>query len=1078
MRKYLLLFILLSYLPVATRGQTQPDLSGFPHPTQAKALRYWFDDDASNMMTVDGLSGTYSLDASALKEGVHTLHYQVVDSEDHVAYISSCTFLKTQPLSSSTMQLLRYWFDDDDNSLQTTNATDFMTLDVSTLNDGLHTIHYQTIGSDGQVYHVASSIFLKTAEIEEAHKLMYWFDDDTTTLKETDAASGLQTLDVSNRLTGLHTVHYQLKNKDGQVGVPVTAMFMKMIEDSKARVAKYQYWVNENNQTLQTVKVENADNPYTLISQLPMPKEPIQTSRFHFEVTGDVPTIYAKNVFHIRFYDMQSCLVEGERTFVDTQMSETVKPVGRLKETQTFDRVEENGIRWYNVKAAEGDTIAFKIDDTCTMQLFSASGEELYSASDTLSTTYHGCRVQENGMYYLAVHDVTGNQSEMTLDYLHRDKDGNEVVDDQPGDATSLVATYEVTIPLDYLYSHHILLPMDMDAVKERLKGAEEFNVFAPSEDGGWTNDYTLTPNPGFWLTADGTVCMHDAEDGGLSTIGYAFVDDHLEIYQHPGRTHHGDTYTLDCCFMDDAMENKAIVRTIVHIDNPLDNINEVMSIERTERVSVDTRDAEDEYYPFVALDALDMDAIKAAIGTETPVVFGKRPDGLLTNGYTLSGVGFWFDAEGNVCGFYEDCCKIGYQFVDDHFEVYQRHPRTSVNDTYTLDCYFVNLETEDVVRVTTEITIVPHEVNLVATYEVTIPIDEDYTPAVLPSIDMDAVKEGLGGEDYSLVCAPMDNGNWMDYYTLNPASGFWLTADGTICSWEDDQCTIGYAFVEDHLEVYQRPSRTKVGDTYTLYCCFMDESKENGALVKTIVTITDKQNDVLPGDANGDGAVDITDVVCIVNYILGKSSTNFVFEAADVKGDGFVDITDVVCVVNIILGKGNQAKARDMEVLSNALTMLSEKDGINILVEGAAQFAAMQFDVTVSDDATLLDATLNSKPGHQVGWTKIGTNRYRVLAYSLNNANFEPTEDALMKLVLSDGATASIEKATFVTADRRSIAMNIANEATGIELVDSSKWAVDKGVIYNLAGQRMGISTQSLPAGIYIRNGKKIKVK
>lgn len=51
-------------------------------------------------------------------------------------------------------------------------------------------------------------------------------------------------------------------------------------------------------------------------------------------------------------------------------------------------------------------------------------------------------------------------------------------------------------------------------------------------------------------------------------------------------------------------------------------------------------------------------------------------------------------------------------------------------------------------------------------------------------------------------------------------------------------------------------------------------------------------------------------------------------------------------------------------------------------------------------------------------------------------------------------------------------------SEATDIKLVDSSQWTVDKGVIYNLAGQRMGTSTQSLPAGIYIRNGKKIQVK
>ena len=57
-------------------------------------------------------------------------------------------------------------------------------------------------------------------------------------------------------------------------------------------------------------------------------------------------------------------------------------------------------------------------------------------------------------------------------------------------------------------------------------------------------------------------------------------------------------------------------------------------------------------------------------------------------------------------------------------------------------------------------------------------------------------------------------------------------------------------------------------------------------------------------GDANGDGSVDISDVVVIVNYILnsGSVSGKFVFENADVNNDGAVDISDVVGVVNMIL--------------------------------------------------------------------------------------------------------------------------------------------------------------------------------
>ncbi len=58
----------------------------------------------------------------------------------------------------------------------------------------------------------------------------------------------------------------------------------------------------------------------------------------------------------------------------------------------------------------------------------------------------------------------------------------------------------------------------------------------------------------------------------------------------------------------------------------------------------------------------------------------------------------------------------------------------------------------------------------------------------------------------------------------------------------------------------------------------------------------------VMVGDANGDGTVDVSDVVAIVNKILEKPSANFNEKAADVNGDGNIDVGDVVAVVNIIL--------------------------------------------------------------------------------------------------------------------------------------------------------------------------------
>ena len=58
-----------------------------------------------------------------------------------------------------------------------------------------------------------------------------------------------------------------------------------------------------------------------------------------------------------------------------------------------------------------------------------------------------------------------------------------------------------------------------------------------------------------------------------------------------------------------------------------------------------------------------------------------------------------------------------------------------------------------------------------------------------------------------------------------------------------------------------------------------------------------------MKGDVNLDGSVDISDVVLMVNYILGDNSLVNVPLYGDMNDDSSVDISDVVALVNIILG-------------------------------------------------------------------------------------------------------------------------------------------------------------------------------
>lgn len=82
----------------------------------------------------------------------------------------------------------------------------------------------------------------------------------------------------------------------------------------------------------------------------------------------------------------------------------------------------------------------------------------------------------------------------------------------------------------------------------------------------------------------------------------------------------------------------------------------------------------------------------------------------------------------------------------------------------------------------------------------------------------------------------------------------------------------------------------------------FSDSS--NGLVTKANVVFTISVNGIL-GDVNSDGKVDIVDVTCIVNYIMGQNQSTFNLYAADMDGDGNVNISDVVLLVSYILGRG-----------------------------------------------------------------------------------------------------------------------------------------------------------------------------
>lgn len=125
-------------------------------------------------------------------------------------------------------------------------------------------------------------------------------------------------------------------------------------------------------------------------------------------------------------------------------------------------------------------------------------------------------------------------------------------------------------------------------------------------------------------------------------------------------------------------------------------------------------------------------------------------------------------------------------------------------------------------------------------------------------------------------------------------------------------------------------PSSIKKGKTYdyeySLTLPTNVQNKDNVRIVALLIDnwtgeiinaadckIGESSSYVIPGDVNGDGVVNVTDIVATVNYIMEKPADGFNKEAADLNGDGEINVTDIVKMVTIIMSGGSRQDPQEV---------------------------------------------------------------------------------------------------------------------------------------------------------------------
>lgn len=195
----------------------------------------------------------------------------------------------------------------------------------------------------------------------------------------------------------------------------------------------------------------------------------------------------------------------------------------------------------------------------------------------------------------------------------------------------------------------------------------------------------------------------------------------------------------------------------------------------------------------------------------------------------------------------------------------------------------------------------------------------------------------------------------------------------------------------------------------------------------EAVINITDAIN----GDSNGDGSVDVADIVVVANYILGNTPVNFIESASDVNGDGTIDVADIVSLANLLLhpqemnaAKNKIVRSGEVESGVDALKVMpftasiGEKSKIVTLdlFNTIEDFTAFQCDLYLPDGVTLnknkrgtaYNISFNSDEErtdascHTLSAAQQKDGAIRIICYSVNNDIFTGLEGAIVNLPLS----------------------------------------------------------------------------
>jgi hypothetical protein len=329
---------------------------------------YWFDNEIQNKSAISispsaDISISREIDVSSLGEGLHTIHIRLLDDNLFYSPAVSAFFIKSnndEVTGSGNLQKYQYWFDNDLNQVKTIDVGDQIViklkenLDVSTLGNGLHTLHIRFMDSNSRWSPAISKFFIfneKSGEITNNNlvELEYWFDSQIeNSIKKSYTTEKtiefIDDLELSHLDPGLHTIHLRFRDAMDLYSPAITNYFIKLREANPSvefKLSAYRYWFDDSEVIYKAISDPTAE--LFLVDSINMKLKP-----------------RGEYILHMQFQDEQGL---WSSTFSDT-LEKISFPYAELSSDQMISCLNDSVL--FSAMVVDADSFAWDFGDLGT----------------------------------------------------------------------------------------------------------------------------------------------------------------------------------------------------------------------------------------------------------------------------------------------------------------------------------------------------------------------------------------------------------------------------------------------------------------------------------------------------------------------------------------------------------------------------------------------------------------------------------------------------------------------------------------------------------------------------------------